>query len=64
MKRILPTIVLAQFFCTSLWFASNAVLSNLILTHHLDSNFLARLTSSVQFGFITGAFFFALHRSR
>lgn len=60
MKRILPTIVLAQFFCTSLWFASNAVLSDLTLTHNLDSDFLAHLTSAVQLGFITGTFVFAL----
>jgi MFS family permease len=60
MKRILPTIVLAQFFCTSLWFASNAVLADLTLTHHLDPDFLAHLTSAVQFGFISGTFVFAL----
>jgi len=27
---ILPTIVLAQFCCTSLWFAGNGVMSQLI----------------------------------
>ncbi|MEM6863979.1 MAG: MFS transporter, partial [Bacteroidota bacterium] len=29
-KHILPTIVIAQFFCTSLWFAGNGVLTALI----------------------------------
>jgi MFS family permease len=60
MKRILPTIVISQFFCTSLWFAGNAILPDLIKAFHLDAGFLAHLTSMVQFGFITGTFVFAL----
>jgi len=60
MKRILPTIVISQFFCTSLWFAGNAILPDLIKSFHLDPDFLAHLTSMVQFGFITGTFVFAL----
>lgn len=45
----LPLIVVAQFFCTSLWFAGNAVLPQ--LTGHI--------TSAIQFGFITGTLFYA-----
>ncbi len=60
MKRILPIIVISQFFCTSLWFAGNAILPDLIKTFHLGPGFLAHLTSMVQFGFITGTFVFAL----
>ena len=60
MKRVLPIIVISQFFCTSLWFAGNAILPDLIKSFHLESDFLAHLTSMVQFGFITGTFVFAL----
>jgi MFS family permease len=60
MKRVLPVIVISQFFCTSLWFAGNAILPDLIKSFHLEPGFLAHLTSMVQFGFITGTFVFAL----
>ncbi|HEV8511950.1 MAG TPA: MFS transporter, partial [Cyclobacteriaceae bacterium] len=56
----LPIIVISQFFCTSLWFAGNAILADLIKNLHLHPGFLAHLTSMVQFGFITGTFVFAL----
>lgn len=60
MKRVLIIIVLAQFFCTSLWFAGNAVLADLISNLNVDNSFLAHLTSAVQFGFITGTLVFAV----
>jgi len=60
MKRILPVIVLSQFFCTSLWFAGNSVISDLAETFELTPYFLAHLTSAVQVGFISGTFVFAL----
>ncbi len=60
MQRILPIIVISQFFCTSLWFAGNAILPDLIQSFHLEPTFLAHLTSAVQFGFIAGTFVFAL----
>jgi MFS family permease len=60
MKRILPIIVVAQFCCTSLWFAGNAVIADIIKAHHLSPSFLAHLTSAVQFGFITGTLVFAI----
>ena len=54
MKHVLPVIVIAQFFCTSLWFAGNAVLTDLDFVFKLEPAFVAHLTSSVQFGFISG----------
>ncbi len=59
-KLILPTIIISQFFCTSLWFAGNGVLHDLIQNFNLGESAVSYLTSSVQFGFITGTFVFAL----
>jgi MFS family permease len=59
MKKILPVIVISQFFCTSVWFAGNAVLSDIVKQLALDPGFLAHLTSAVQFGFISGTLVFA-----
>lgn len=59
-KRILPVIVIAQFFCTSLWFAGNAILPDLIKQQAPDPALLANLTSAVQLGFITGTLLFAI----
>jgi len=60
MKRILPAIVIAQFFCTSLWFAGNAIIADLVKQLHIDAAYLAYLTSAVQSGFITGTLIFAI----
>src|SRR4026208_1398121 len=60
LKWILPVIVVSQFFCTSLWFAGNSVMSDIVKNFHLDESYLAHLTSAVQFGFITGTLVFAL----
>ncbi|TCC87976.1 MFS transporter [Pedobacter frigiditerrae] len=57
---ILPIIVIAQFFCTSLWFAGNAIISDLVNELHFPSSYLSHLTSAVQFGFIIGTLVFAL----
>ena len=59
-KHILPSIVASQFACTSLWFASNAVMGDLVATFGLDASALSHLTSAVQFGFIAGTLVFAL----
>ena len=59
-NRILPIIVFAQFCCTSLWFAGNAVMSDLVNAFSLDSSALGHLTSAVQFGFIFGTLVFAI----
>lgn len=59
-KHILPLIVLSQFLCTSLWFAGNAVLGDLMANFDLSADALGQLTSAVQLGFITGTLLFAL----
>jgi MFS family permease len=56
----LPVIVLAQFFCTSLWFAGNAIAADLAARLQQPAAFVAHLTSAVQLGFITGTLLFAL----
>lgn len=60
MRTVLPVIVIAQFFCTSLWFAGNSVMADIAKTIHLEPGFLAHLTSAVQFGFIAGTLVFAV----
>jgi MFS family permease len=59
-KIVLPIIVISQFCCTSLWFASNAVLNDLIANFNLSLSALENLTSVIQFGFIIGTLLFAL----
>ena len=59
-KHILPIIVLAQFCCTSLWFAGNGVMADLAETFALPNSALSNLTAFVQFGFICGTLTFAL----
>ena len=59
MKIILPVIVFAQFCCTSLWFAGNGVMGDLLQTYGLDLLALGHLTSAVQVGFIAGTLLFA-----
>ncbi|MDH7447187.1 MFS transporter [Aquimarina sp. 2201CG14-23] len=57
---ILPVIIIAQFFCTSLWFAGNAVIDDFASQFNVGFNILGYLLSSVQFGFIVGTLTFAL----
>lgn len=64
---ILPAIVASQLAGTALWFAGNAVLSELLDENEDDnsedessSSSLGYLTSSVQLGFIAGTFVFAV----
>lgn len=59
-KRILPTIVFAQFAGTSLWFAGNAILPAIQSAWELPDNAIANVTSAVMLGFIVGTFLFAL----
>lgn len=59
-RHILPVIVIAQFCCTSLWFAGNAVMSDLTSHFDLADGALGAITSSVQFGFIVGTLVFAI----
>jgi MFS family permease len=59
-RKILPIIVIAQFCCTSLWLAGNAVMGNLVIDFQLLPNAMGHLTSAVQFGFIIGTLVFAI----
>ncbi|NVN17915.1 MFS transporter [Muricauda sp. HICW] len=59
-KLILPIIVLSQFCCTSLWFAGNGVMRDLVATFGLNDNAVGHLTSAVQLGFIVGTLVFAV----
>ncbi|THD67683.1 MFS transporter [Robertkochia marina] len=59
-KHILPVIVLAQFLGTSLWFATNAVLSDIQTAFSLGEGSLGHLTAAVQLGFILGTLVFAV----
>jgi len=57
---VLPIIVFSQFCCTSLWFAGNAVMPDLLRSFDLEPTALGSLTSAVQFGFIIGTLVFAV----
>ena len=59
-KFILPVIVISQFCCTSLWFAGNGVMNDLVVNFELNNSALGHLTSAVQFGFISGTLLFAI----
>ncbi len=59
-KLILPVIVISQFCCTSLWFAGNGVINDLVINFDLEASALGHLTSAVQFGFIIGTLIFAI----
>ena len=58
--HILPIIVVAQFFCTSVWFAGNAIADKLSVATGLGPETAGYVLSSVQFGFIIGTIVFAL----
>lgn len=60
MRRILLVIVISQFFCTSVWFATNAIMPDIVRQFGLAPAYLAHLTSAVQAGFITGTLIFAI----
>lgn len=60
LKLVLPIIVISQFCCTSLWFAGNTVMSDLVSNFGMQAGDLAHLTSAVQFGFIAGTLVFAV----
>jgi len=59
-KLILPVIIISQFCCTSLWFASNGIITDLIINYNLKAAALGHLTSAVQIGFIFGTLSFAI----
>jgi MFS family permease len=59
-RWILAVIVVSQFCCTSLWFAGNAIIADLVSNFNLSPNALGHLTAAVQFGFIVGTLVFAI----
>lgn len=59
-KLILPVIIISQFCCTSLWFASNGIITDLVINYNLQESALGHLTSAVQIGFIFGTLSFAI----
>ena len=58
--HILPVIVFSQFAGTSLWFAGNAVVNDLIIELNLLDMFVGYITTAVQAGFILGTLVFAI----
>jgi MFS family permease len=58
-RRILPAIVVSQFAGTSLWFAGNAVISDLQTSLNLQAESVGWITNAVQLGFIAGTLIFA-----
>ncbi|MDD3354528.1 MFS transporter [Zoogloea sp.] len=57
---VLPIIVVAQLFGTSLWFSANAAGDDLMRAWHLRPSDLGLLTNAVQLGFILGTLGFSL----
>src|SRR5574338_234598 len=57
---VVPTIVIAQLFGTSLWFSANAAADNLMRAWALAPADIGRLTNAVQLGFILGTLGFSL----
>jgi MFS family permease len=58
-RLAIAIIVVAELFGTSLWFSANAVADALQRQWGISVLDLGHLTSAVQFGFISGTFFFA-----
>lgn len=56
---VLTVIIIAQFFCTSLWFAGNAVSKALLSAYKGTPDMVGHLTAAVQFGFIAGTLIYA-----
>jgi MFS family permease len=59
-RWILLIIVVSQFCCTSLWFAGNSVMADLVKTFGITNQSISHLTSAVQLGFISGTLLFAV----
>lgn len=57
---IIPVIVVAQFACTSLWFAGNAVLPDLRALWQLSQVQESWLLAAAQIGFVVGTLSFAV----
>ncbi|HNO86787.1 MAG TPA: MFS transporter, partial [Rhodocyclaceae bacterium] len=59
-RRVLPQIVIAQLFGTSLWFSANSAGDDLMRAWQLLPADLGHLTNAVQLGFILGTLGFSL----
>ncbi len=59
-NKVLLIIVLAQVFCSSSWFAVNAVIDSLGAEIGVPPSFFANATIAIQLGFIAGTLVFAL----
>ncbi|HMW51757.1 MAG TPA: MFS transporter [Zoogloea sp.] len=59
-RRVLPQIVVAQLFGTSLWFSANSAGDDLMRAWQLLPADLGHLTNAVQLGFILGTLGFSL----
>jgi MFS transporter, DHA1 family, inner membrane transport protein len=59
-RRVLPTIVVAQWLGVSPWFAVNAVMADLPRGADWPETAVATLSSALQLGFIAGTLLFAL----
>jgi predicted MFS family arabinose efflux permease len=53
-RGAIATIVIAELFCTSLWFSSNGAAADLQNTLNLSASGIGWLTNAVQLGFIAG----------
>lgn len=58
---VLWVIVIAQFLCTSIWFAGNAIVNDLIEVLDFPASSVSHLVSSIQLGFICGTLTYALY---
>ncbi|UWX53710.1 MFS transporter [Maribacter litopenaei] len=58
--HILPTVIIAQFACTSPWFAGNTIIDELIIKTGPGKEIIGWVLSSVQLGFIIGTLLFGL----
>ena len=57
---MLVVLVAAQFCCTSVWFAGNAVLADLVTRLALPAGAAGPLAAAVQLGFLLGTLVFAV----
>lgn len=58
--KFLAVIVIAQFFCTSLWFAGNVVLPDLVSNFDIPENTAGHILAAVQLGFICGTLVYSI----
>jgi len=59
-SHILPVIIISQFAGTSLWFAGNAILPELVAEYNISNDIIAEISSAIQLGFILGTLIYAI----